>query len=92
MRLKNWSVFTTTANEFMAPEHGTPHLQGNVYENFRFNDGDFVRTTRIVKIQDMGEYKLATTRSGSEYKLYKEDVSLECEKQFPNYYDRLKLN
>jgi len=50
-----------------------------------------VYTSRIIKIQDMGEYKLAITRSGSEYKLYKEDVSVECEKQFTNYYDRLQL-
>jgi len=36
MRLKNWSVFTSTANDFVAPEHGTPHLQGDVYDNPRF--------------------------------------------------------
>lgn len=90
MRLKNWSMFVTTANDFMAPELGIPHLQGNVYDNPKFVDGSFVHTSRIIEIKDMGTYKLATTRSGSEYELYKEDVSAECEKQYPNYYDRLQ--
>ena len=91
MILKNWSVFTTVANEFLPPEAGFPHLQGNVYNNPKFKDGTFVHTSRIVEIRDMGSYKLGITRSGSEYELHKEDVSVKCDKQFPNYYDRLQL-
>lgn len=29
-------------------------------------------------------------RSSSRYELHKEDVNKECEKQYPNYYERLK--
>lgn len=89
MRLKNWSMYTTRTSDFMAPELGIPHLQGDVYGHPRFEDGDSINTSRIIEIQDKGEYKLAITRSGSEYELHKEDVATECEKQFPNYYNRI---
>lgn len=90
MRLKNWSVFSED-NEYLAPELRSYRLQGNVYGHPKFNDGDPVSTNRIVKITDKGTYKEVVTQSGSVYELYKEDVNTDCEKQFPNYYERLKL-
>lgn len=91
MRLKDWSVTSDVDVRFAAPEMMHFHLQGNAYGHPRFNDGDSVTTSRIIKINDKGDYKEAITRSGSVYELYKEDVDTEAEKQFPNYYERLKL-
>lgn len=90
MKLKNWSV-TSNNNGFMAPEMMKFYLQGNVYGHPRFNDGDPVTTSRIIEINDKGDYKECITRSGSVYELYKEDVDSSAEKEYPNYYDRLKL-
>jgi hypothetical protein len=91
VKLKNWSVYGIPLNDFAAPELSKFYLQGNVYGNPKFPDGSFISTSRLLEIKDMGCCKIGVTRSESEYELYKEDVSVECEKQFPNYYDRLKL-
>jgi len=91
LRLKNWSVTNDIDLCFAAPEMMHYHLQGNVYGHPRFNDGDPVMTSRIIKINDKGDYKEVVTKSGSVYELYREDVDKEAEKQFPNYYERLKL-
>lgn len=77
--------------DWRAPELFTYHLQGNAYGHPRFEDGDPVNTSRIVEVNDRGDYKEVTTRSGSVYALYKEDVDPECEREYPNYYERLKL-
>lgn len=89
IRLKNWSMYAEGNNGFNPPELWTYHFQGNVYGHPRFNDGDPITTSRIVEINDKGDYKEAKTRSGSVYCLYPEDVDPEAEKQFPNYYERL---
>lgn len=87
--LKEWSLFTDVDHpEFKAPEILHYHLQGKAYGHPKFNDGDPVNTSRIVDIKEFGDHKEATTRSGSVYILSKEDVDPECEKQFPNYYER----
>ena len=91
IRLKNWSVFTKGYNGFTAPELLSYHLQGNVHGHPNFNDGDYINTSRIVDLVDKGDHKEAYTRSGSVYWLYKEDVDLECEKMYPNYYERFKI-
>lgn len=90
MKLKNWSVFRR-GNPFSPPELQSPHLQGNVYGNERFPDGAHVNTSRIVTIEDKGTHKEATTASGSVYELYKDDVDPAAERQFPGYYERLKM-
>lgn len=92
MKLKNWSVCGVPLNDFTAPELSKFYLQGEVYGNPKFPDGSFVTTSRIIEIKDIGNYKIGLTRSGSEYELHKEDVDKECEKQHPNYYERLKLS
>lgn len=91
IRLKNWSIFQREPGGFQAPELGAFCLQGNAYGHPRFNDGSFVCTSRIIKVEDKGKYKEVTTRSGSSYHCYKEDVDPKAEEQFPNYYDRLKI-
>lgn len=91
MRLKNWSVVTDVDPLYIAPEMRHYHLQGNVYGNHMFNDGDHVTTSRIVEVNDKGDYKEAITKSGSVYELHREDVDRNAEAQFPNYYERLKL-
>lgn len=89
--LKKWSVFVVNKSEFQAPELGVPHLQGDIYGDSRFLDGTHVNTSRIVSISDCGDFKKAITRSGTEYILRESEVDAECEKQFPNYYQRLNL-
>lgn len=90
IRIKNWSVFLEGEdNKYLAPELHSYRLQGRVYGHPKFNDGDPVYTSEIVKITDKGTHKEVMTKSGSVYELYKEDVNPECEKQFPNYYNRL---
>lgn len=91
MRLKNWSIYVSGDNGFTAPELLHYHLQGDVYGHPRFNDGDPVHTSRIVQIKDMGDHKEVITRSGSRYQIYPEDVNPEAEKQFPGYYEKLKM-
>ena len=90
VRLKNWSIFNRSPNPFAAPEISTFHLQGNVYGHPNFNNGDPVQTSRIISILDKGDHKEAVTKSGTVYALYKEEVDTDCEKLYPDYYDRLK--
>lgn len=89
--LKKWSIFVVSKSEFQAPELGVPHLQGEIFGDSRFPDGTHVNTSRLVGIADRGDFKKATTRSGTEYTLRENEVDPECEKQFPNYYQRLNL-
>ena len=91
MIVKNWSIFTNDNHGFRAPELCSKHLQGFVYGNPKFNDGDLIKTSRIVRIEDKGDHKDIATVSGSIYSVYPADVDPECEKKFPNYYKRLKL-
>lgn len=90
--VKNWSLFCDNDNRFTAPELLHYHLQGNVYGRTGFNDGDPINTSRIVGIEDKGDHKVVATRTGSRYSVYPADVNLECEKQFPGYYERLSCN
>lgn len=77
--------------KFVAPELIHYHLQGNVYGHLNFKDGSYVTTSRIVEINDKGDYKEAITKSGSVYELYREEVDKDAEKQYSNYYERLSL-
>lgn len=91
MKLKNWSVFQRDESGFLPPELHRNYLQGDVYGNPKFRDGEFVTTSRIINIVDKGTHKEAETWSGSIYELHKEDVDPNAEKQFPNYYERLEI-
>lgn len=61
IRLKNWSVFASN-NDWYPPELLYYYLQGNAYGHQRFNDGDPITTSRIVEINDKGDYKEAKTK------------------------------
>lgn len=91
IRIKNWSVFSMNDNGFTAPELISFHLQGDVYGHPRFDDGVPISTSRITDLKDCGDHKEAITKSGSVYCLYPEDVDPMAEKQFPNYYERLRI-
>lgn len=91
MILRNWSVFLHNRNEYQAPELGSPRLQGEVYGNIKFKNGTFINTSAIVSIEDIGDYKVARTRSGSRYILYKEDILKECLEKYPDYYEKLSI-
>ena len=56
MKLKNWSVTSDVDERYVAPEMMHYQLQGNVYGHPRFNDGDPVTTSRIIEINDRGNY------------------------------------
>jgi hypothetical protein len=90
MILENWSV-TSNANRYVAPEIMHYYLQGNVFGHPNFEDDTFVVTSRIVEINDKDTYKEVITKSGSVYELYKDNVNKEAEKEYPDYYERLKL-
>lgn len=86
MILKNWSIIH---DAYDAPELGG-RLHGRVYGHPNFEDGTHVRTSRIDFMVNKDDCIEATTQSGSIYKFFKEDVSAECEKEYPNYYERLR--
>lgn len=90
--VKNWSLYASNDNGFTAPELVHKYLQGNVYGRLGFQDGDPINTSRIVDIEDAGDHKVIVTRTGSRYLIYPEDISPECEKQFPGYYEKLHVN
>lgn len=89
--VKNWSLYASNDNGYTAPELLHMHLQGNVYGRQGFYDGAPINTSRIEGIEDMGDHKDIITRTGSRYSVYPSDVAMECEKQFPGYYERLSL-
>ncbi len=65
-RLRNWSTCGgANANPYAAPEQLSLHLQGEVYGNPNFPDGDHIITSAV----DSSERRLVTTRSGSKYLL-----------------------
>lgn len=87
---KNWSIETKTSTEYQAPELGESLLYGNVYGHPNFNDGDFIHSSNVVMVEDMGDHKDIITRSGSRYSVFEADVNKGAEDLFPGYYGRLK--
>lgn len=81
-RLERWSVFDD-ADPYRAPEDQAKRLQGYVYGNPRFEEGEHVYTTAIVGIAG----GLMVTRSGSRYELGEVDPAYE--KLYPNAKERL---
>ena len=84
MRLENWSVTYSDVDPYQAPETIRPKLQGYVFGNPLFNDGDFVITSSIIEVDGND----ATTRSGSVYTLG--TVNPGYGRQFPNALEMLK--
>jgi hypothetical protein len=63
-RLENWSV-TRKGDIYLAPEHHTTHLQGEVFDHDAHEDGKRVTSSPIVA----SEGQEATTYSGTRYVL-----------------------
>ena len=83
IRIEFWSVITTNANPYAAPELISPRLQGRVYGHPRIKDGEYVSTSTIIGVKN----GLVLTRSGSEYQLG--EVDPDYESAFPNAKERL---
>jgi len=49
-RIENWSTYLYPNNEYLAPELRPMILQGNIYEDSRFDDGSFIHTSRLIEI------------------------------------------
>jgi hypothetical protein len=67
-KLENWST-TSQSDAYTAPECLEIILQGNVYGNPKFRDGDHILTSCIVSMVG----RVITTYSGSKYLLGKID-------------------
>ena len=82
-RLENWSLIMGDPSPYNPPEAATEvRLQGDIYEDSRFEQGDFVTTSPIERTD--GEY--AMTRNGTFYKLG--EVSADYEKAYPGAKER----
>ena len=92
MKLKNWVIITDYREHNSNLEKMNYYLRGNVYGNPKFEDGTCVVTSKIMEINDKGEYKEAITKSKSVYELHSEDVDKGAERRFPDYYERLNFN
>lgn len=90
IKFKNWFV-EQRCNEYQAPELAKSYLWGNVYGHSSFKDGEYIHSSRIVGIEDMGDHKDILTRSGSRYSVFPEDVHPGVEERFPDYYKRLSM-
>lgn len=89
--LKNWSVFSKLKHGYMPPELQPKYLQGNVYGHSEFEDGKNINTSPIDEILECGDHKEIVTRTGSRYLVYPQDVNPGAEKEYPGYYERLKM-
>ena len=87
--LKNWSILIYF-DDFAKPKEYSLHLEGDVYGDSEFDNGDHIETSAIISVIDKGDYKETITRSGTVYALYRDDVDAHCEELFPGYYDRIK--
>lgn len=67
-----------------------PCLLGYVYSDSRFDDGCYIKTSRIKTVEDCGDHKEVTTKSGTIYYIAKDDILPEFEEQYPDAYELLK--
>ena len=88
MILKDWSVTNSKFGFFLEDEESY-HLQGRVYGHPKFEDGTYVRTSKIVSILSAGDYKEVVTRSGSLYELYKDNINPDCKTGYTNWIKEL---
>lgn len=89
--MKNWFVQSPLTKPFRAPETLPTILCGNVYGSPKFEDGAPISTSRIVGIEDCGDHKKIKTQSESIYLVYPADVLPDAASEFPDYYERLKM-
>lgn len=76
--INNWSVTPDTSEPYLAPELRKSRLVGVVYGHPELEDGTFIRTSVIDKVEN----GLVVTRSGTRYELVDPDPAYEA--AFPN--------
>jgi len=69
--LKNWSIVCPDDNPYLAPEHRNRYLRGQVYNREGYEDGYWIRTTKIIDADN--NTRIVTTKSGSKYKIEEPD-------------------
>lgn len=85
MKLTNWAFITDKEySKYVAPELQHFHLKGNVIGHPDYNAGDPITTSRVISITDKDGYMEVTTKSGSVYELYAEDIDIEYKNFFPH--------
>jgi hypothetical protein len=65
--IEKWSLCFTNDSPYIAPEMRLVCFQGTSYNHPTINDGDWIRTSGIVKYDEVLD--LFTTETGSVYKL-----------------------
>jgi hypothetical protein len=86
MKIENWYLIYTDNNGFIAPELKSVSVCGDIFDSEKFSDGEFIRTSTIVKFNS--DNFSVMTLSGSEYLLGKVDP--QYEKIYPNAIERIK--
>ena len=82
-RIENWCLVPDGPDPYRPPEAPQRvRLQGDIYEDSRFENGDFVTTSPVERTD--GEY--AVTANGTFYKLG--EVSVDYERAFPGAKER----
>lgn len=89
MIIKNWCI-TSNQNGFTSPENLKYYLNGDVYGNIKFKDGTHVSTSSIQSVIELENCKQIYTRN-STYHVFKDEVNLDYEKEYPNAYERLNM-
>ena len=81
--LKNWSVGYKGTNLEKV------YLSGKVYGHPNFEMGAIINTSSIRKICENLDFIAVETRSGSQYIIFKDDVSPEFRKNNPDFFERM---
>ena len=81
--LKNWSVGYKGTNLEKV------YLSGKVYGHPNFEMGASINTSSIQKIIEDRDFIAAETGSGSQYLIFKDDVSPEFLKNNPDFFERM---
>lgn len=85
-RLTEWRIGFDVS--YLEPQD-MPCLLGFVCNDIRFEDGCYIKTSRIKKVENCGDHKEVTTKSGTVYDIYKNDVSEPFSKDYPDAYEML---
>lgn len=83
MKLENWSVNFLPFDLYIAPEQIKCRASGQVYGNPKFEDGEVITTSRIVKVEN----GCIVTKSGSFYELGEPHPDYEA--AYPNAKERV---
>jgi hypothetical protein len=87
MKIEEWSItqYEADFNPYAPPEEQVLRIQGKVYNNPKFEDGEVIVTSPIVFVDK--ERQVIVTKSGSEYELG--EAHPDYEKAFPQARERI---